>query len=221
MDYVAWPERGCRLAEARERVAAARRQDGRTGEEGSTEIQIECEAICLQAFQDNRWITVYFAHPDPAKRSVYDRTPADPIEVVVAAQALIHRWRVLISLLETQDICAQGLNNSTGALERILPAMWSHKEFYLDAKQGDLLQDNPISEGRHDRYIKRYVGIVLQQKLSHVKPTTFDQSPSTTIMHEPAPAKAAKHVGSAAPCTLRQNLSRGTLPSSSPTTPIA
>jgi hypothetical protein len=41
-----------------------------------------------------RWVMVSTVHPDPAKRSIYDVPGSpDPIEVVIAAEALKHRYR--------------------------------------------------------------------------------------------------------------------------------
>ena len=110
-----------------------------------------------------RWSTIGFVHPDPQKRSKFDvpRKP-DPIEVVRAAQALSYRYRIFLSMLQTGEICAVGLNDVSGSQENILRPIWSHEEFHLDAMTGELLQDNAHSEDANNRYIRRYIGVVIQ-----------------------------------------------------------
>jgi hypothetical protein len=148
----------------------------------------------------------FISHPDPNRRSAFDDPRPQPIEVVVAAEALKQRYRALISMLEAETICAEALNDKSGSREGILRSIWSHKGFYLDGRTGDILQENDRSEGRYDAFIKRYVGVVLQRpvrnialqdetassrsspylsrsdspELLHVKPTAHSQLPSGT-----------------------------------------
>jgi hypothetical protein len=148
----------------------------------------------------------FISHPDPNKRLPFDHPHSQPIEVVVAAEALKQRYQALISMLEAELIHAEALNYRSGSREGILRAIWSHEGFYLDGRTGDILQQNDRSEGRYDDYIKRYVGVVLQRptcnialqdetatarsfpyssrggspELLHVKPTTRSQLPSGT-----------------------------------------
>jgi hypothetical protein len=112
----------------------------------------------------SRWSTLGFIHPDPEKRSRFDvpRKP-DPIEVVHAANALSHRYRILLSMLQTRKICAVGLNVASGSVEKILRPIWAHEEFHFDARTGDLLQDNTEGKDHLDRYKRRYTGIVIQK----------------------------------------------------------
>jgi hypothetical protein len=117
-----------------------------------------------------RWTTKITIHPDPAKRSKYDpRGEPDPIEAVVAAEARLHRYRTLISLLRAGELESRASPGTAGAVEQITRAIWSHTEFSFDPYTGNILQDNPCSTADHDRYIKRWVGVVLQ------KPTRADQ----------------------------------------------
>lgn len=114
-----------------------------------------------------RWSIDTTVHPDPAKRSVFDdpRNP-DPIEVVIAAEARIHRYQVLVSLVCAGDLEGRGLPGTDGPPENILRSIWSHEDFFFDPTTGNILQDNPKSTDRYDRYIKRWIGVVLQRTAS-------------------------------------------------------
>ena len=111
-----------------------------------------------------RWITIYTVHPDPNKRSVFDdaRHP-DLLEVVIAAGALTHRYRALVSMLRRGELEGQGLPAAPGYSDRILRSIWSHEDFHFDATSGDVLQHNPESKDRYDRLIRRWIGVVLQR----------------------------------------------------------
>ena len=57
-------------------------------------------------------------HPEAAKRSVDDGPgEPDPLEVVIAAEALKHRYRALISMLGRGELEGRGLPTT----ERIAP----------------------------------------------------------------------------------------------------
>jgi len=116
-----------------------------------------------------RWITIGTVHPDPDKRSKFDipRKP-DPLEVVIAAEALTHRYRALISMLRRGELQGHGLPATPGHPDVILRSIWSHEEFYFDATSGDVLQDNPESRDRYDRLIRRWIAVVLQRTTAAV-----------------------------------------------------
>jgi hypothetical protein len=65
-------------------------------------------------------------------------------------------------LLRAGELEGIGAPGTAGAVEPIPRAIWSHRDFYFEPSTGDILQDNPESEHRYDRYIKRWVGVVLQ-----------------------------------------------------------
>jgi hypothetical protein len=134
----------------------------------------------------DRWSMICPVHPDPEKRSVYDapRTP-DPLEVVIAAEALIHRYRILISMLRRGELNGQGLPTAPGHPDMILRSIWSHDDFHLNATSGDVLQDNPESENRWDRLTRRWIGVVLQ------KPNALVGSAQTSLLHDGERATAA------------------------------
>jgi hypothetical protein len=140
-----------------------------------------------------RWVMVSTVHPEAAKRSVYDRPDKpDPLEVVIAAEALKHRYCALISMLRRGELEGRGLPAMAGHSEAILRSIWSHEEFYFDAGTGNVLQDNRESTGRHDRLTTRWIGVVLQRSNSadfrmhppgtmfHGKPPVHDELLSTT-----------------------------------------
>ena len=65
-----------------------------------------------------RWVMVSTMHPEAAKRSVYDGPgEPDPLEVVIAAEALKHRYRALILMLRRGELEGRGLPTT----ERIAP----------------------------------------------------------------------------------------------------
>jgi len=146
-------------------------------------------------------------HPEVAKRSKYDvpRKP-DPIEVVLAAEALKHRYCALISILRRGDLEGRGLSSTTGHSDVILRSIWSREEFHLSADTGDVVRDNPESTGRHDRLIRRWIGVVLQRSnlvnlrmhhqgaMFHGKPLTHDELLSDTPTPQAAPIQKSKAV---------------------------
>lgn len=154
-----------------------------------------------------RRVMVSTVHPEAAKRSVYDgpRKP-DPLEVVIAAEALKHRYRALISMLRRGELEGRGLPTTAGHSDKILRSIWSHEEFYFYASTGDVLQDNPESTGRHDRWIRCWIGVVLQRSNSaesrmhplgttfHGKPPLHDGLLPTTSVPQAAPIRQPKAV---------------------------
>jgi hypothetical protein len=174
-------------------------------------LSSEFEAVfvrgCCQIYGFKEWplafersVMVSTVHPEEAKRSIYDGPgEPDPLEVVIAAEALKHRYRALISILRRGELEGRGLPTTAGHSDVILRSIWSHEDFHFSANTGDVLQDNPESTGRHDRLIRRWIGVVLQRsnssdqrihplgKMFHGKPPVHDELLSTT----PAPQAAA------------------------------
>jgi hypothetical protein len=151
-----------------------------------------------------RWAATSPVHPDPAKRSKFElASDADPIEVIIADEALNHRYRILVSLLREGDLEAQGLPATPGHPLAIPRSIWSHEGFHFDARTGDILQDNPEPTGRHDDFIKRWIGVVLLKPQSnlrsfsamfHGKPATHDGLPSTTSETQETPIGRSKAI---------------------------
>jgi hypothetical protein len=133
--------------------------------------------------------TAHHVHPDRAKRSVFDGPRIDPIEVVRAAQALLHRYIALLSMLRSGESVAEGLNRGSGTRETILASIWSHQEFSVDAVRGDLLETNELSEHSYDRYIKRYVAVAFQQRPARVAPNDLAANVSERISSPSIPEK--------------------------------
>jgi hypothetical protein len=152
-----------------------------------------------------RTVMVSTVHPEVAKRSIFDVPwEPDPLEVVIAAEALKHRYRALISILRRGELEGLGLPGTKGYSDVILRSVWSRKEFYLDASAGDVVQDNPESTGRYDRLIRRWIGVMLQRPNSanlrvhdlgtmfHGKPPTHDELLSDTPTPQAAPIQKSK-----------------------------
>jgi hypothetical protein len=108
-------------------------------------------------------------HPDPARRSKLstNRNP-DPIEVVLGAEALTHRYCALVSMLQRGELDGWGLPTGSDSPGIILHSIWSHEDFHFDARSGDILQHNPESKDRYDRLIRRWIGVVLQKPVNAV-----------------------------------------------------
>jgi len=83
--------------------------------------------------------------------------------VVIAAEALNHRYRTLVSMLRDGALRGFGLPATPGDPTEVLRTIWSHEEFHFDAASGDVLQDNPESTGRFDRLMRRWIGVMLQR----------------------------------------------------------
>lgn len=97
-------------------------------------------------------------HPDPKKRLPFEARNADPIEAVVAAEALTHRYRALTELLRGGVLEARGVSVAQGGTEVLLRSIWWHREFYLDV-DGDIFQFN------HDEgasLLRRWIAVELR-----------------------------------------------------------
>ena len=111
-----------------------------------------------------RWTTNTIIHPDPAKWSKFEpRGDPDPIEVIIAAEARVHRYCSLIILLRAGELEAVGAPGIAGAIEPIPRAVWSHRDFDFEPSTGDILQTNRQSNNKYDRHIRRWVGVVLRR----------------------------------------------------------
>lgn len=121
-----------------------------------------------------RWSTIEVVHPDPAKRPFPDvPMDPDPMEVVRAAAALLHRYHALILMFRKGELEVSGFPLSAGHPSRISRAIWSHEEFHFDSSTGDLLQDNDGSFG-DGRYIKRWIGLELNVPTERSEHATLD-----------------------------------------------
>ena len=115
---------------------------------------------------------------------------ADPLpqEVQRAADVVCLRFSVLLTLLTHGNLEAVGDPVRSRGPDRILPAIWSHPAYFLDAKNGDVLQTNDAdSADLHDIRVKRWRAVMLTKpqppNLFHVKPSTSDEAPPATIGH--------------------------------------
>jgi hypothetical protein len=111
-----------------------------------------------------RSVTIGVVHPDPQKRSIYDvpRKP-DPLEVVIAAEALLDRYQILIGILRRGELESHGLPPMRGRSEPILRPIWSHDDFFFNA-HGDLFQvDRENEDPRGNLLTRRWIAVVLQR----------------------------------------------------------
>jgi hypothetical protein len=141
----------------------------------------------------DRWWFAKPVHPNPAKQSLFEDTRStDSLELVMAVEAVKHRYRSLITLLQMGTMSARGIPGRSGLPEQILRSVWSHEGFHLRVSTGDVLQDNDQSVGRYDRLVKTWAGVVLCKpnelsertesgsKLFHVNTTGPDVLPPNT-----------------------------------------
>jgi hypothetical protein len=125
------------------------------------------------AFEGRRLIGAI--HPDREKRWKYDPgEKPDPIETVIAAEALTHRYALLMGILRNGEMEAEGLPAAPEHPRKILRSIWSHNDFSFDATRGDVLQFNDESQGRGDRLIRRWIGVLLQRAIAADSERTSD-----------------------------------------------
>jgi hypothetical protein len=139
-------------------------------------------------------------HPDPKKRSIIDafRKP-DPFDVIIAAQALIDRYRAFIGMLRRGELDAQGLSAMPGHPGTILRSIWSHADFYFNAN-GDVFQVNRECEDPpRDWLTRRWIGVVLQRPHAPERPVSISTAATDklswaipiALSHEPGIAPDA------------------------------
>jgi hypothetical protein len=127
----------------------------------------------------HRWATIGDHHPDPKKRSGPNiwRDP-DPIEIVIAADALIQRYRALIEMLRRRELEAYGIGGKSGTLEKIPASIWCHEDFHMSA-QGDVLQASEDCEDPPRDWLKRrWVAVDLALAASAEKASVFHGKPT-------------------------------------------
>lgn len=137
-----------------------------------------------------RWTTIGFVHPDLKKRSVFSRGEPAPVEIALAAEALLRKYDALIGTLRQGEHEAYGVAELTGMVERIPRSIWQHEDFHISA-QGDVFQENHRPENPpFDFRVRRWSAIELRRSggsraattssAFHVQPTTFEGGPSST-----------------------------------------
>ena len=126
----------------------------------------------------HRWAIIGYQHPDPEKRSFFDGgRDADPIEIVIAAEALIQRYRALIDMLRRHELEAQGMRAKSGVQERLRASIWRHEDFYMSA-QGDVFQANEECEDPPRDWLKRcWLAVDLELGPRGRQVSTFSMKP--------------------------------------------
>jgi hypothetical protein len=136
----------------------------------------------------HRWSIVGYKHPDPERQSIFDNgREADQIEVVIAAEALIQRYRALIDMLK-REVESRGLQAKSGSPDNIPGSIWHHEDFYINA-QGDVLQSNEDCEDPPRDWLKRrWLAVSLEPRalarepsMFHVKPIEHDSLRDNTV----------------------------------------
>jgi hypothetical protein len=153
---------------------------------------------------EQRYIDI--VHPDPVKRSKFAvPREVDSLEAVIAAEALNHRYGLLIMMLRGGELVAHALSQASGRLEEIPRSIWSHADFSFEAGSGDMFQWNDLSENRRDRLIRRWIGVVLHRPLLSAASRPFGSQGSIALRsseamfhmnstgHAPSPSNPVAH----------------------------
>jgi hypothetical protein len=169
---------------------------------GHCQTRTHCKEWPL-AFE--RWPMASTVHPDPAKRSKFDcASQPDALEAVIATEAMKHRYCALISVLRRGELECRGLAAEPGDPDIVPRSIWSHRNFYLDAGSGDVLQDHRESVARYHILTRRWFGVVLHKPDSnaqafaamfHGKPSLHDGLLSATPTPQEAAIKQSRAVG--------------------------
>ena len=109
-----------------------------------------------------------------------------PPDVQRAADIVCLRYSSLLTLLRDQKLEAVGDPVRSHGTDRILPSIWSHRSYYIDAKNGDVLQiKNGDIADWNDFLVKRWSAVMLkrpqQAPVFHGKPPTSDAAPPATM----------------------------------------
>jgi hypothetical protein len=112
---------------------------------------------------------------------------ADPLpqEVQLAADTVCDRYSALLALLRQQKLEAEGDSVRSRGSDRIPSSIWSHRSYYFDAMNGDVLQKNENPKGWHDIWLKRWRAVILQAPF-HVEPLKSDEIPLPTTEYASA-----------------------------------
>jgi hypothetical protein len=118
-------------------------------------------------------------------------------EEQLAADAICDRYSALLALLRQKKIEAVGDPVRSRGSNKILSTIWSHLSYYLEVRNGDVLQKNDNTTGQHDIWLKRWCAVILQRPTFHVEPLKSDEVRSTTVESQrglTAPSKARARV---------------------------
>jgi hypothetical protein len=116
-----------------------------------------------------RWSMVGVIHPDPKKRSLFDRNDPDPIEVIVAVEALIHRYMALIGMLRSGEISAEGLPVQANYPAVVPLSVWSHHGFSMLA-DGTILKFDEDEGESSPHTNKCWSAVMLHAASKHSSP---------------------------------------------------
>ncbi len=114
--------------------------------------------------------------------------PQPPV-VVRACKALKERFDALFGSLRSGELIARGVSASDGKEAPIIRSVWSHDDFFFDARKGDMWQRMPRSDNKWG-VEPRWHGVMLEQSSEfHVKPIAHDRLTPTTITQHLAPSQ--------------------------------
>lgn len=120
-------------------------------------------------------------HQDQARRTaIGGLADPDPQSASDAADALTDRFDALFDRLRDGKLMARAIRADNGNQETILSSIWSHSDFWLDAREGDILQVNPDCEEPPRDFLRpRWVGALLARgdKESRQSDPSFQSNP--------------------------------------------
>lgn len=110
---------------------------------------------------------------------------ADPMphKVQQAADVVCIRYSALLALLRHKKLEAIGDSVRSRGSDRILSSIWSHRSYYLDVQNGDLIQTKGVDTA--DMWVKRWRAVILQAPF-HVEPLKSDEIPPPTTEYASA-----------------------------------
>ena len=131
-----------------------------------------------------------------------------PEEVQQAANVVCERYDALLAPLRKYQFEAVGDFARSRGTDQILPSVWSHRSYYIDVQNGDLVQltgVDPIS-----LFTVRWRAVMLK-RVFPVKPTISDEIRQTTIEydqldHTPAQSRIAQAIKELWPMGIPEGL---------------
>ena len=102
-------------------------------------------------------------------------------EVILAVDALKHRYASLIEMLQQNEIEAIGVASQSMLPQTIMRSFWSHKGIEADLQNGDVFSHRDSDHLGSGRLTKLWTGVMLQRPM---RSDSNDEQPRTLLSHE-------------------------------------
>ncbi len=87
-----------------------------------------------------------------------------PTDVQAASDAMTARYGAIMDMLRHGELVGVGDPVRRGDRPEILPTVWQHKDFWIDAQAGDVVQVARTSTDWSDFFVKRWRGVFLLRR---------------------------------------------------------